>query len=198
MTLRIGGFISGYLTGKGELHMANETKAKEAESPDKSIAVQAAQKAPARTVSPFQEVERLMERLSEDSFPRRWLRRMRRELPDWAQLPELPELRTPRVDIVDRDEDILVRAEVPGVDKKDLDISVTEDAVTIKGTTRREQKEQKGEYYRREISESSFARTIALPAEVDGTRAKANCTDGMIELVIPKIRKSTRHAVKVD
>jgi HSP20 family protein len=175
--------------------MVNETKAKESDSPEKSKAVQ---KVPARTVSPLEEVERLMQRLSGSSLPRRWLRRMGWEWPEWAQLPELPELRTPRVDIIDRDEDVLVRAEVPGVDKKDLDISVTEDAITIKGTTKREEKEEKGEYYRREISESSFARTIPLPAEVDGTRAKAKCSDGMIELVIPKVRKSTRHAIKVD
>ncbi|HZP93829.1 MAG TPA: Hsp20/alpha crystallin family protein [Burkholderiales bacterium] len=175
--------------------MANETKTKEVESPEKGKALE---KAPAHVVSPFEEMERLMDRMSESFFPRRWLRRMRWEWPDWPQLAELPELRVPRVDVVDRDTDILVRAEVPGVEKKDLDISVTEDTITIKGTTKRESKEQKGEYYRREISEASFARTIALPAEVDGTQAKASCTDGVVELVIPKVAKSKRHSIKVD
>jgi HSP20 family protein len=175
--------------------MTNETKSKEEVVPaEKGGAVQ---KIAARVGGPLEEMERLMERLSEGFVPRKWLRRMRW---DWPELPQfdMSELRAPRADVVERDGEILVRAEVPGVDKKDLDISVTEDAVTIKGSTRREQKEEKGEYYRQEISEASFARTIALPAAVDGTRAKATCNNGMIELVIPKVTQSKRHSVKVD
>jgi HSP20 family protein len=119
---------------------------------------------------------------------------MRWEWPEWR---EMPVLRMPHVDVVDRDEDVMVRAEVPGMDKKDLDISVTENTVTIKGARKEEKKEEKGEYYRREISESSFSRTVALPADVDGSRAKASCSDGVLELVMPKLKKSTRHTVKV-
>jgi HSP20 family protein len=175
--------------------MANETKPKQAEIEVKS---KEAVKVPARAVGPFEEMERLMERLSEGFFPRSWLRRMQWEWPQWPQLAELPALRMPHVDVVDRDTDVLVRAEVPGVDKKDLEISVSEGTITIKGSTKREQKQEEGEYYRREISESSYARTVALPTEVDGTQAKAKCNDGVVEVTIPKVATSRRHNIKVD
>jgi HSP20 family protein len=87
---------------------------------------------------------------------------------------------------------------VPGVEKKDLDISVGEDSVTIKGSTSKEEKEEKGDYYRREISRGSFIRTVALPATVDGTKAKASFKDGMLELTLPKTEKAKRHSVKLD
>jgi HSP20 family protein len=117
---------------------------------------------------------------------------------EWPAWPELPHVRMPRVDVVDRGTEVVVRAEVPGVDKKDLDVTVTEDAVTIKGATRHEEKEQKGDYYRREISAASFARTVPLPADVDGTQAKAEFKDGVLELVIPKHPAPTRHSIKVE
>jgi HSP20 family protein len=134
-----------------------------------------------------------MERMYDDLLPRGWP--MRWEWPAW---PELPQVRMPRVDVVDRGSEVVVRAEVPGVEKKDLDVTVTEDAVTIKGATRREEKEEKGDYYRREISAASFARTVPLPADVDGTQAKAEFKDGVLELVIPKHPGSKRHTVTVE
>jgi len=149
----------------------------------------------ARAVSPFEEMKQRMERMYDELLPRDWLHPMRWEWPVW---PELPQLRAPRVDVVDRESEVVVRAEVPGVDRKDLDVTVTENAVTIKGATRREEKEQKGDYYRREISAASFARTVPLPADVDGTQAKAAFKDGVLELVIPKHPESSRHAIKVE
>jgi HSP20 family protein len=107
-------------------------------------------------------------------------------------------MKVPKVDVVDRENEIVVKAEVPGVEKKDLDISVSDNSVTIKGSTRREEKEEKGDYDRREISVGSFSRTVALPAEVDGNKAKANFKDGVLELTIPKAEKAKRHSVKLD
>jgi HSP20 family protein len=148
----------------------------------------------ARAVSPFEEVRQRMERMYDDLLPHGW-HPMRWEWPVW---PELPQLRAPRVDVVDRDSDVVVRAELPGVDRNDLDVTVTENAVTIKGATRREEKEQKGDYYRHEISAASFARTVPLPADVDGPHAKAEFKDGVLELVIPKHPQPSRHSIKVE
>jgi HSP20 family protein len=148
---------------------------------------------PARALSPFDE----MDRLFDEYFRRGWMRPWRFE---WPSLPEisLPEMKAPKVDVIDRETEVVVKAEVPGVDKKDLDISVGDDSVTIKGSTRHEEKEEKGDYYRHEISTGAFSRTVALPAAVDGAKAKASFKDGMLELVIPKIEKAKRHAVKVE
>lgn len=148
---------------------------------------------PARALSPFEEMEQMFERYLRGG----WLRPPRF---DWHAMREaaLPEFRFPNVDVVDREDDVLVKAEVPGVDKKDLDISVSDDSVTIKGETRHEEKAGQGDYYRCEISRGSFSRTIALPATVDGARAKAEFRDGMLELTLPKVTKAKRHSIKVD
>ncbi len=148
---------------------------------------------PARALSPFEEMDRMLDHY----FRRGWMRPWRF---DWPNFPELslPELKVPKVDVVDRETEVVLKAEVPGVEKDDLDISVSDNTVTIKGSTRRETKEEKGDYYRREISSGSFSRTVALPAEVDGTKAKASFKDGVLELTIPKAEKSRRHSVKVD
>lgn len=148
---------------------------------------------PARALSPFEEIDRIFDRF----FGRGWLRPWRFE---WPAFPEisLPEVRVPNVDVIDRENEVVVRAELPGIDKKDLDVTVSEDSVTIKGESRREEKEEKGDYYRREISYGAFSRTIALPASVDGAKAKASFKDGILELTLPKVEPAKRHTVKVE
>jgi HSP20 family protein len=162
--------------------MAEETKKQEV------------QKAPsARALSPFEEMDRVFDQYFRHGMMRPWRY-------EWPSFPELalPEMKLPKVDVVDREAEVVIKAEVPGVEKKDLDISVGEDSVTIKGSTSKEEKEEKGDYYRREISRGSFIRTVALPATVDGTKAKASFKDGMLELTLPKTEKAKRHSVKLD
>jgi HSP20 family protein len=103
----------------------------------------------------------------------------------------------PRVDIVERDDEFVVKAELPGVGKKDLDISVTENAVTIKGSTSQEEKEEKGDYYRCEMSHGTYSLTLALPSDVEADKAKAQFKDGVLELTLPKMKKAKRHTIKV-
>lgn len=149
---------------------------------------------PVHAMAPFEEMERMF-----DSFLRRsWLRPWRL---DWPALPEIADVLTtrfPKVDVIDQEADVLVRAEVPGVEKKDLDISVAEDSVTIKGSSRRETEESKGDYYRHELATGTFSRTIDLPAVVDGAKAKASFKDGILELSLPKVEKAKRHTVSVE
>jgi HSP20 family protein len=148
------------------------------------------QKAPARMPSPFDE----MERMFEEVLGRGWLRPFRWERPFGAELA----LMAPKVDVVDRDEDVLVRAEVPGVNKEDIEVSISGNMLTVKGETKREEKEEKGDYYRAEISRGSFARTVSLPAEVDESKAKAALKDGVLELTLPKVERSKRRTIKID
>jgi HSP20 family protein len=151
------------------------------------------QKAPARGLSPFEEMDRLFHQY----FRRGWMRPWHFEWPSFPDI-SLPTMKMPKVDVVDREAEVVVKAEIPGVEKKDIDISVGEDAITIKGSSRHEEKEENGDYYRREISSGAFLRTVALPATVDGTKAKANFKDGLLEVTIPKVEKAKRHSVKVD
>jgi HSP20 family protein len=150
---------------------------------------------PARALRPFEEMERMMDRMVRDFPGRGWMRPWSLEWPAW---PELPELHMPKVDVIDRDEDVLVRAELPGVEKKDLEISTTDTSVTIKATTAREEKEEKCDYYRCEMTRGAFARTVALPAQVHSVKAKASLKDGVLELTLPKVEKSKRRTIAVE
>jgi HSP20 family protein len=140
----------------------------------------------------FRELEKRLEDVFSDNwgFPSRW------ELSEWSRLSKL-KLTTPKVDIVDRDDDIMVRADVPGVKKENLDVSFTDNTVTIKGSTSEEKKEQKGDYFRNETMKGSFSRTVYLPSEVDGSRAESTFKDGVLEVIVPKLEKAKRIKVKV-
>lgn len=100
--------------------------------------------------------------------------------------------------MLDREADIELRAEIPGMNKQDLEISVGEDSVTLKGETRREDKVQSGDYFRCEIARGAFSRTIGLPAAVDGTKAKARFQDGVLILTMPKIERARRHTIRIE
>lgn len=145
--------------------------------------------APTRWISPFGEIERLFD----DFFPRGMLRA-------GAMMPETPafEGRVPKVDVIDREREFVVRAELPGVKKDDVDLSVGENTVTIKATTSHEEKEEKGDYYRCEISRGSFMRTVPLPAYVDSEKAKAKFDNGILELTLPKLEQSQRRRITVE
>ncbi len=147
-----------------------------------------------RSINPFEE----MDRLFESFFPRNWMQPLRREWPEWAELNAPFEGRTPKVDVLEKDDAVVVKAELPGVNKDDMDISVTEDHVSINATTKQEKEEEKGDYHRREISQGSFSRTVALPAAVQSDQAKASFKDGVLELTIPKAAPAKRHTIKVE
>jgi len=149
---------------------------------------------PTRALSPFGE----MDRWFENFFPRGWMRPSRMEWPSWGELAAPFEGCMPMVDVIDRDDEVVVRAEVPGVEKDDLDVSVSDNAVTIKGETKREEKEEKGDYYRCEISRGTFARTVVLPDYVDSDSVKAKFEDGVLELTLPKVEKVKRRSIKID
>jgi HSP20 family protein len=155
--------------------------------------------AKAESRNPFAEMEkrfRELEKRFEDIFPYDWGMPTRWEMPEWSRLSKM-EIKVPKVDIVDRDDDILVRADVPGVKKENLDVSLTDNTITIKGSTSEEKKEEKGDYYRSETMKGSFSRTMSLPSDVDGNKASTSFKDGVLEVVVPKVDKARRIKVNV-
>jgi HSP20 family protein len=115
-----------------------------------------------------------------------------------ALAPEVGELQVvPSVDIIDREGEIVVKVEVPGVKKEDIHISLTGNVMMIKGETRREEKEEKGDYYRCEISRGAFTRMVTLPAEVDDTKAKAELRDGVLEVTLPKLAQEKKRDITI-
>lgn len=92
----------------------------------------------------------------------------------------------PAVDISEADDVVEVKAELPGMDPKDIDVSLDHGVLTIKGEKRFEDEEKKGDYHRIERSYGSFARSFQLPHEVDEKQIKAEYKDGVLSLRLPK------------
>jgi HSP20 family protein len=98
----------------------------------------------------------------------------------------------PAVDVFSRQGDLVVRAEVPGVDpEKDIDISVQDGVLTVRGERRFEDKTERENFYRFESSYGSFQRSIPLPNGVKVDDVKATYENGMLEVVIPKAGELT-------
>lgn len=144
-------------------------------------------------LSPFDEIERAFD----EFLGRRWLRPFRVDWPSMAQRTRAFDLKTPRIDVIDLDEQIIVKAEIPGIKKEDLEVTLSNNTLTIHGKTEKKSEEKKGEYIHREISSGEVSRTVVLPADVDEGGAKASFTDGMLELTLPKIKKSKRHKIDI-
>lgn len=148
---------------------------------------------PAKVSHPLEEFDRLFERI----MGRDWMRPFSWGRFPWDEFMGPLDVRVPGVDVIDRDDHISVRAEVPGVDKKDLEVSIADNMLTIKGSVGREEKEETGDYYRREISRGAFSRRIALPANVDASKINAKLQDGILEITLPKAEGATRRSIKV-
>ena len=169
---------------------------------EKDVTVAEKGKEPERTgvVRPlysFEEMERNMEQMIERFFDRRNWWPFHREFPLLSELEKPFAEHMPSVDLIERDDEILVRAEMPGVEKKDLEITVNDNRLTIKGTAHSEQKEEKGEYYRREMRRGTYCRSITLPSSVNGDKAKANFRDGILEITLPRTKPAKRQRIKV-
>ncbi len=142
---------------------------------------------------------------------------MKRELIRWNRLPLFETLHddmsrmldnfwdskspvtgwNPDIDIAETDSNIIVKAEIPGVDPKDIDISVMDGTLTIKGE-KKEEKEKKDEsYHRVERSYGSFIRTIDLPAHVNIDEVEAKNHQGVLEIILPKMEKAETKKVTV-
>ena len=152
---------------------------------------------PSRVVAPFNEMERMMEQMFGNFFHRDWARPLRLGLPSWSDLSAPFDAALPKVDILDRDDDILLRAELPGVDKKDLDVTISGNSVTIKGVTSHEEKKEEGNYFRQEISKGSFCRTLGLPGDVDTSDPEATFEDGVLKITLNKVEEAKRRSVKI-
>lgn len=174
-----------------------KTKAKSTATSNKTeIPVKTAGKpAPAaESVAPvtLQDLEQVFDRFMQ----RAWRNPLRF---DWPRIPDLQGLlpQTPAIDVVDRAKEVVVRAEVPGVKKGDLDVSIVERTLTIKGSTRTEEKEEKDNFFRQEIRSGSFSKSVLLPADVDANKAEATFKDGVLELHLPKRRAVKEQQVPV-
>ena len=94
---------------------------------------------------------------------------------------------TPKIDISEDDKSILIDAEIPGVPKENLKITLQDNILTIEGEKKKESEEKEKNYYRTERCFGKFKRSFTLPAEVDSENVDANFKNGMLEIKINKI-----------
>lgn len=155
-----------------------------------------------KSLIPFDDMERWfedffrrpmdMERWFDDAFRRPFLppgfrHRLR------AELTEI----SPSVDIYEEGDSVIVKAEVPGMEKEHLDIRLTGDTLTISGEKKTEEKVEKKDFYRIERSSGSFSRSLRLPAEVQTDKAKASFKNGVLEIILPKTAQAKEKVKKI-
>ncbi len=102
------------------------------------------------------------------------------------------------VDLFETDESVVAKAALPGVNPDDVEVSVNDDLLTIKGTTKHEEKEEREQYLRREISYGAFSRTLPLPASVDPDKATAEYEGGVLTITLPKREGGRTKTIKVS
>ncbi len=121
--------------------------------------------------------ERFFERFFDELFARRGLALPKAE----TEIAFLPD-----VDVIERDNEYLIRAELPGVALEDIEVAMVGDTLQIKGEKKTEKEEKKDKYYFCERSYGSFLRRIPLPTSVDADRIAAKLERGVLEIVAPK------------
>ncbi len=138
-----------------------------------------------RGLSELGRIRRDLDRLLEDVLrPGLSLRRL------FEDIPRLPlgdfEVTAPALDVYEENDTIVVKADIPGLAKEDLDVSLTDDVLTIRGEKKREEKVEEKNYFLSERAVGRFSRSIRLPVEVEADKAAATFKDGTLELRLPK------------
>lgn len=121
-----------------------------------------------------------------------------RDWPSWQDFEAKFNTKIPKVDIIDQDSQVVVKAEVPGIEKENLDVTVTNNTITIKGETRSETKEEKDSYVHSEIRRGSFSRTVALPCQVNTEGVQATFKDGILELRLSKSNAPDTRKITIE
>lgn len=137
---------------------------------------------------PFQEMETL----------RRQMDQMFDELAGFQRGESANLTWKPAVELEDAGERLILRAEIPGVEAKDLDIDVSRDAVAIRGENRYEKKIEDKGFFRSEFRYGKFERVIPLPVEIENEQVQAEFKNGILTLNLPKVEAARHRVVKVN
>ena len=128
---------------------------------------------------PFSELEE-MERRFEDILGRPFLPTV------WRRIPTVEMGWAPAIEVFEKEDKFVVKAELPGMTEEDIDISVIGDTLTIKGERKSESEVKEEDYYCCERSYGSFSCSIAVPSNVDARKIEASYEDGVLEVSLPK------------
>jgi len=143
----------------------------------------------------FDEIRRLQKEINR-SFMDFWGSESFRALPDLSERKDI--IRTPLTDLEETDKEVIAKFEIPGVDKKDIQLNVTENLIELKVEKKHEAKVEKKGFYREERSYKGFYRSINLPCEVIPEKAKAKYKDGILEVTIPKSETKKKSKIEIE
>jgi len=105
---------------------------------------------------------------------------------------------SPAVDIYDSKDNIMVKADIPGMKKEEIDVSVQDDTLVIKGEKKQEKEVKEKDFVRTERFYGTFNRSIRLPAEVDSTKVSATYKNGVLEIILPKKEEAKQKQLKIE
>ncbi len=111
---------------------------------------------------------------------------------DWQEEGQLT------IDVFQTGEEMVIKSTIAGVSDKDLDITIANDMVTIKGERKQEDEVDNQDYYYQELYWGSFSRSVILPQEVDTENAKASLKDGVLTIKLPKMERSRTKKLKIQ
>jgi HSP20 family protein len=149
--------------------------------------------APWRPFSDLTRWERDMERMMDDFFDRR----MRPWWPERWLRTEGFTTNVPALDVFEEKDELVVKAELPGMEKDNVEVNLTDHTLTIKGEKKKEEEVKEEKYYRSERSYGSFVRTLQLPADVQADKVKASFKNGVLEVRLPKTEEAKAKEIKV-
>ena len=141
-----------------------------------------------RDDSPFAMMQREMNKML-DSFHRNW---------DATMFPQLTASFMPRLDITEEEKTFTVTAELPGMNEKDIELSISGDALSIKGEKKEEKDDKSKNYYYSERSYGSFMRTIPLPRQIEVDKVSANFQKGVLTITLPKSSEAVATSKKIS
>jgi len=104
----------------------------------------------------------------------------------------------PTVDIIDRNEEVVIKADMPGVNKEDIDISVQEDTLILKGEVKNGESPQDESFVYSERNRRPYARAIELPVKIDAGNIKATFKDGILTIHLPKAKERETKKIKIE
>ncbi|MCK7484510.1 MAG: Hsp20/alpha crystallin family protein [Bacillus subtilis] len=104
----------------------------------------------------------------------------------------------PPVELNETNGNYQLKAELPGVNKDDIDIEITEENITLKAETSREKEKKEGNIYTSELRYGKFLRTIHLPSKIDNNKATAELKDGILTVTMPKTQEEQQKIKKLD
>lgn len=118
--------------------------------------------------------------------------------PAWPfrEFPRMGEI-SPSVDIFEEGGEMVVKAELPGITKENLKVTITDNILTLTGEKKEEEKIEKKDYHRVERSYGSFTRSFRLPDNVNGDKAKASFKDGVLEVRVPKTKETKQKKITI-